>query len=104
MTALRTQSGNDLHAMGNGGLSSVKAPAQPHPRTDPTIYAIPELEAALVERWESQAHLEAHSNSVHDAAVLARADELLIEPFGSVQYGAVLLGMPSKGSLGGSVI
>jgi hypothetical protein len=39
--------GNDLHAIANGGLSSVKAPAQPHPRTAPTIYAIPELEAVL---------------------------------------------------------
>jgi hypothetical protein len=47
MIALCMQSGNDLHAIGNGGLSSVKAPAQPHPRTAPTIYAIPELEAAL---------------------------------------------------------
>jgi hypothetical protein len=33
MIALCMQSGNDLHAIGNGGLSSVKAPAQPHPRT-----------------------------------------------------------------------
>jgi quinol monooxygenase YgiN len=57
-----------------------------------------------VERWESQAHLEAHSNSVHEAAVLARADELLIEPFDSVRYDAVLLGTPSKGSLGGSAV
>jgi hypothetical protein len=39
---------NDLHATGNGSLSSAKAPAPPHPRTAPTIYAIPELEAALV--------------------------------------------------------
>lgn len=31
MIALCMQLGNDLHATGNGGLSSAKAPAQPHP-------------------------------------------------------------------------
>ncbi|GAA3505578.1 hypothetical protein GCM10019016_126910 [Streptomyces prasinosporus] len=40
MIASCMQLGDDLHAMGNGGLSSAEAPAQPHPRTAPTSYAM----------------------------------------------------------------
>jgi hypothetical protein len=43
MVVLCTQSGNDLHAMGNGGLSSVKAPAQPtHERSAPLYWVFGE--------------------------------------------------------------
>ncbi|GHH63068.1 hypothetical protein FHS35_002006 [Streptomyces umbrinus] len=43
MIALCTQSGNDLHAPANGGLSSVKAPAQPtRERPTPLYWVIGE--------------------------------------------------------------
>jgi len=54
---------------------------------------------AFVERWESQAKLEAHLGSDHIAAVLARADELLCEPPDIVVYSALPQGEERKGSL-----
>ena len=61
---------------------------------DPTRFA-------FVERWESQAQLEAHLGSDHIAAVLAKAGDLLAEPPDIVVYGALPQGEERKGSLAG---
>ena len=54
---------------------------------------------AFVERWVSQAKLDAHLGSTHIAAVLARADELLSEAPDIVVYSALAQGEERKGSL-----
>lgn len=54
---------------------------------------------AFVERWESQAKLDAHLGSDHIAAVLAQADELLAEAPDIVVYEALAHGDERKGSL-----
>lgn len=54
---------------------------------------------AFVERWASQELLDAHLQSDHIAAVLARANELLAEAPDIVVYGAMPLGEERKGSL-----
>ncbi len=55
-----------------------------------------------VERWESQADLDAHMATDHIAAVLARAEELLAEAPDIVVLDALTLGDPAKGSLAGA--
>ena len=56
---------------------------------------------AFVERWASQELLDAHLQSAHIAAVLARADELLSEPPDIVVYAALPQGDERKGSIAG---
>jgi quinol monooxygenase YgiN len=54
---------------------------------------------AFVERWESPEALQAHLESDHIQAVLARADELFADGGDIVVYGALPGGVEHKGSL-----
>ena len=54
---------------------------------------------AFVERWESRELLNAHLESPHVAAILARAEELFGDSGSIIVYDAVPEGETKKGSL-----
>ena len=55
---------------------------------------------AMVERWASQADLDAHMGSAHIAGLIGRMDELLAAPPDIVLYTPVPAGRPERGAIG----